>query len=194
MPTEIMASEESNGVKAVTTGTFDGVHRGHLLLLEALRNASAIRDLKPVAITFDRHPLEVVKPEVAPKLIMLPDLRDSLLRKEGIEVIRLEFDEALMRLSVAEWMEKMRHEMQARMIMVGYDNTFGRDGRTMQYSGYEEKANAAGLLLAVAPELPGVSSTGVRAAIGRGDIEVANEMLGREWSLLLRNSSARGLS
>ena len=67
--------------RVVTVGTFDGYHRGHAEVVACVHAIAAERDLSPMVITFDRHPLEVVAPERAPRMIMDPDRRDSLLRE-----------------------------------------------------------------------------------------------------------------
>ena len=69
--------------KAVTIGTFDGVHRGHRLVLETLKREARKRGLQPVAISFDRHPLELVAPERAPGNLTSTRRKEELLRREG---------------------------------------------------------------------------------------------------------------
>ena len=81
--------------KIVTTGTFDGVHRGHCKVLDFMKERGDELGLAPVVVTFDRHPLEVIAPERAPKLLMSPDDRDAALSALGVKVVRLCFDESL---------------------------------------------------------------------------------------------------
>ena len=58
--------------KAATVGTFDGVHIGHRAVIDTLKNAASGKGLSPLVITFDRHPLEVIAPQRAPKRLMSP--------------------------------------------------------------------------------------------------------------------------
>lgn len=178
-----MTTYKDSRERAVTTGTFDGVHRGHRLLLDSLKNESSRRGLVPLAVTFDRHPLDMVCPARAPKLLMLPDRRDAMLREEGIDVVRMAFTEDVMHLTVAQWMEKMHADLGAEMVMIGYDNTFGSDGRGMDTEGYRRNARTSGIELEVAPELPGVSSSRIRQAISGGNVAEAERLLGRSWML-----------
>ena len=116
--------------KIVTTGTFDGVHRGHCKVLDFMKERGVVLGLAPVVVTFDRHPLEVIAPERAPKLLMSPDDRDAALSALGVKVLRLGFDESLRRLTAAEWLRRMR-QADVEVVVVGYDNTFGCDGRSL---------------------------------------------------------------
>lgn len=136
-----------------------------------------------MVITFDRHPLEVVAPERAPLMLATADERDLLLRKAGVDVVRMHFDEELRSLTAAEWIDRMHARLGARMLVVGYDNRFGSDGRTMGFPDYRRLGSERGVAVEEAPEIPGVSSTLIRTAVAAGNVESAAEMLGRRYSL-----------
>lgn len=168
----------------VTTGTFDGIHRGHRLLLDRLEAAGAERGLEPVVVTFDRHPLAVIAPQRAPLLLMLPDVRDSILRdRYGLRVDRVAFDDTMRALTAARWMEHLRDTYAAAAVMIGYDNTFGCDGSSMSVADYERIGAALGMEVLEAPVLAGISSSAARKALARGDIDTVNDMLGYSWTL-----------
>ena len=167
----------------VSTGTFDGVHRGHQLLLTSLREASEAKGLSPLILTFDRHPLEVIAPERAPKLIMASEERDDIIRGLGVNVEEISFTEELRRLSAREWLDRLRREYGAGIVVLGYDNRFGSDGRSLSWDDYRRTAADLGLDFLQAPEIPGISSSAIRRAIAEGNIQGANEMLGRDWTL-----------
>lgn len=99
----------------VTVGTFDGVHRGHREVLADVSRLAAEEGLNPVVVTFDRHPLEIVAPERAPKLIMSATERDALLAQSGVEVVSVPFTEEVRRLTAAEWMRFARPLCDARI-------------------------------------------------------------------------------
>lgn len=168
--------------KIVTTGTFDGVHKGHRKVLDFMKERSAALGLSPAVVTFDRHPLEVIAPERAPKLLMSPDDRDAALSALGVEVVRLAFDESLRRLTAAEWLRRM-HRAGVGEVVVGYDNTFGCDGRSLRMEDYFRLGRDEGIAVEEAPLLPGVSSSLVRDALARGRVEEAARMLGRPYVL-----------
>lgn len=168
--------------KIVTTGTFDGVHKGHRKVLDFMKERGAALGLSPAVVTFDRHPLEVISPERAPKLLMSPDDRDAALSSLGVEVVRLAFDESLRRLTAAQWLRRM-HRAGVEEVVVGYDNTFGCDGRSLRMEDYFRLGSDEGMAVEEAPLLPGVSSTLVRDALARGRVEEAARMLGRPYVL-----------
>lgn len=168
--------------KIVTTGTFDGVHNGHRKVLDFMKERGAALGLSPAVVTFDRHPLEVISPERAPKLLMSPDERDAALSSLGVEVVRLAFDESLRRLTAAQWLRRM-HRAGVEEVVVGYDNTFGCDGRSLRMEDYFRLGRAEGIAVEEAPLLPGVSSTLVRDALADGRVEEGARMLGRPYVL-----------
>ena len=169
--------------RIVTTGTFDGLHRGHRLLLESLRMEGARRGWKPVVVTFDRHPLAMINPARAPHILMLPGERDARLRDLGFEVAEVHFDEEMRRLTAGEWMRRLRDEYGARVVMLGYDNTFGSDGTDLGIRDYEELGRGMGVEVLGCGVEPGVSSSDIRRALAAGDITGANAMLGYDWTL-----------
>ena len=81
--------------RIVTTGTFDGLHRGHRLLLDSLRREGERRGSQPLVVTFDRHPLAMINPTRAPHILMLPGERDARLRSLGYDVAEVHFDEQM---------------------------------------------------------------------------------------------------
>lgn len=169
--------------RIVTTGTFDGLHRGHRLLLESLRMEGERRGWKPVVVTFDRHPLAMINPARAPHILMLPGERDARLRNLGFEVAEVHFDEEMRRLTAGEWMRRLRDEYGARGVMLGYDNTFGCDGTDLGIRDYEELGRGMGVEVLSCGMEPGVSSSDIRHALAVGDIAGANAMLGYDWTL-----------
>ena len=184
---------DQNIQRAVTVGTFDGVHRGHKEVLRTLRERADALGLTPLVVTFDRHPLETVAPERAPRLLQERESRDALLRSEGVDVTEVAFTPGLCRLTAGEWIEVLRRDYGARLLISGYDNKFGSDGQRLAPADYVALGHAHGIEVVVAPELPGVCSSAIRAALGRGDVEKAGEMLGRRYRLEGRVESGRRL-
>ncbi|MDE5814037.1 MAG: riboflavin biosynthesis protein RibF, partial [Muribaculaceae bacterium] len=91
--------------KAVTIGTFDGVHRGHRLVLDTLKREAAARRLQATAISFDRHPLELVAPQRAPGNLTSTARKAELIRQEGVEPLILPFNEQLRSMRAYEWLD-----------------------------------------------------------------------------------------
>lgn len=170
-------------LRAATVGTFDGVHRGHRLVLDTLRREAATAGLQPAVITFSRHPLEVIAPRRAPKEIVTVAEKCSLLRRENVEVILLDFDRRMMEMSAREWMLHMQRDMGVRLIVVGHDNTFGTDGRSLSAADYVNLGRSLGIKTIVATVVEGCSSSLARHAVADGDMCRAAEILGRPYSL-----------
>ncbi len=165
--------------KAVTIGTFDGVHRGHQLVLDTLKREAEARGLQPVAITFDRHPLDLVAPERAPGRLMSTERKAELIRREGVEPLVLPFTEQLRKMRAYEWLDYIHRKYEVELLVAGYDNTFGSDGIDMSIADYKAMGDAIGIEVISAPEEEGVSSSAVRKAVKAGDIKKAIELLGR---------------
>ncbi|MDE7409974.1 MAG: riboflavin biosynthesis protein RibF [Muribaculaceae bacterium] len=164
--------------KAVTIGTFDGVHRGHRLVLDTLKREASLRGLQPVAITFDRHPLELVAPERAPGNLTTTARKAELIRLEGVEPLILPFTEQLREMRAYEWLDYIHRKYDVALLVAGYDNTFGSDGIDMSIADYKAMGDAIGIEVISAPEEEGVSSSAVRKAVKSGDIVKAKSLLG----------------
>lgn len=170
-------------MRAVTIGTFDGVHCGHREVIRRLKQISRANGLTPAVITFDRHPLEITAPDRAPKMITSIEDADRLLEAEGVEIIRIPFTEDLRRLTAREWMAELKVKHDVSAIVIGYDNRFGSDCRLLAAEDYARIGKDLGLLVTTAPEIEGCSSSAVRRAVSEGEIEKANNILGRQFSI-----------
>ncbi|MBO5444983.1 MAG: riboflavin biosynthesis protein RibF [Muribaculaceae bacterium] len=164
--------------KAATIGSFDGMHRGHLKVLEVLKEESGRRGLLPMAITFDRHPLELIAPERAPGNLMTAERKIELISDSDVVPILLPFTEQLRNTRVCDWLRYIRVKYDVRLVVLGYDNTFGSDGRDLTFKEYVEIGEATGVEIVCAPEVEGISSSAVRKAVKEGDIPSAIRMLG----------------
>ncbi|MBD5282381.1 MAG: riboflavin biosynthesis protein RibF [Bacteroides sp.] len=162
--------------RAAVIGVFDGVHRGHQFLLEQLKTEAERRDYQPVALTFDRHPLELVNPGAVPARICSLQERLQLLRRAGVEPIVLEFTPELRAMSAREFCAFIR-TLGVDLLLMGFNNRIGSDRKR----GAELIDEPIEII--VARELPegGVSSSAVRKAVGQGDMELAAKLLGRPF-------------
>lgn len=167
----------------ITTGTFDGIHRGHVELLHTLVSEAGRRGGEAVVVTFDRHPLAVIAPTRAPHMLTLPGERNARLRSYGVTVEETHFDETMRSMNAEEWMRLLHCSYGADTLLLGYDNTFGCDGVDLSMRDYEMLGVRNGLEVLCAPMVPGVSSSAIRRALAAGDIDGANRMLGYEWAM-----------
>lgn len=170
----------------VTIGAYDGLHRGHRLVLDAVRAQAAARGQLSSVVTFDRHPASVVRPASAPKLLTDLAQKLELLEDSGIDVtVVIHFDEEQSKQTAADFVQTVLVDcLAARGVVVGEDFHFGH-GRQGNVVFLEERGAEQGFsvdpvpLMALHEGEPPVSSTAIRHALGRGDVAEAARMLGR---------------
>lgn len=179
--------------RIVTTGTFDGLHLGHVELLKSMQLWGEARGLRPLIVTFDRHPLTEIAPERVPGLLMLPDERNARLRDMGFDVEEMPFDARMRRITAAQWMDMLQSVFDARTIVLGYDNTFGSDGISMDIQGYVALGRELGIEVLSAPMVEGISSSAIRKALAETRIGDADKMLGYSWQIAGRVVHGRGM-
>ena len=159
--------------RAVAIGSFDGVHRGHVAVVEAIRGT----ELEPTVVTFDPHPRIALGNRV--ELLTTLDRRLELLDAAGVEaVVVATFDAALQQLTPEEFAERYLRATGAEAVVAGEDFRFG-----VRRSGDLALLERLGFEIVVVPALPGVSSTGIRTALAEGDVIRAASMLGRPFEL-----------
>ncbi|MEU0567266.1 bifunctional riboflavin kinase/FAD synthetase [Nonomuraea sp. NPDC005983] len=171
---------QGSGRSVVTIGVFDGVHRGHQRV--AGRAVAAARELglRCVAVTFEPHPAEVVRPGSHPARLTSPRRRAELLTGLGVdEVYTVEFSLELSRLSPADFAQSvLADRLRAAVVVVGEGFRFGH-----RAAGEVETLRALGekydFTVEEVPLLDAVSSTVVRERLVAGDVEGAALDLGR---------------
>ncbi len=174
----------------VTVGTFDGLHRGHQRVLAEVVGRAQGRGLTSLLVTFDPHPLEVLDPAAAPKLLTLPDEKQELLAGTGLgRVVVLPFTREVAQQSPEEFIRRLRAEHALKELVLGYDHAFGR-GRSGDEALVRRLGAAEGFVVAVVDAVredgQPISSTLIRAAVAHGDLAGAARWLGRPYGLLGR--------
>ena len=180
---------------AVTVGMFDGVHRGHRHILSALERVSAHRGLRPVVVTFDCHPRQVLSAERAEAFrVNTNEERYRLLEECGVEeVVEVHFTKESARLSACEFFEQvLLRRLHCGALVLGYDNMFGSRERD-DFDRLPSLAESHGVSVTVDTPLVvegiAVSSTQVRKALQRGDVGHAATLLGygyRLWGTVVK--------
>jgi riboflavin kinase/FMN adenylyltransferase len=173
---------------ALAVGNFDGVHRGHAALLAELADRARRWKGPAVALTFDPHPLVLLRPgQVVPALTATAE-RARLLRELGADhVVTLRVIPALLQLSAEEFFKQViQGRFAARAIVEGPNFGFGR-GRAGTVETLGRLCEAAKIELAIVHpvQLDGaeVSSSRIRAALQAGEVDVAERLLGRPYRL-----------
>jgi len=166
-------SELERKPRAVAVGSFDGVHRGHLAVVAALRGT----DLEPTVVTFDPHPRIALGNKV--ELLTTLDRRLELLDDAGVAaVVVAAFTPELQRLPPEDFAARYLREIGVEAVVAGEDFRFG-----VRRSGDLGLLERLGFEIVVVPEIPEVSSTVIRTALGEGDVVGAAAMLGRPFEL-----------
>jgi riboflavin kinase/FMN adenylyltransferase len=178
----------------VTMGTFDGVHRGHHAVLAEVTRRARASGLTSVLVTFDPHPLAVVNPPAAPKLLTLPEEKQDLVTAQGIDrFVLMPFTPAVAQLDAAAFVRRLREEFTMRALVMGYDHGFGR-GRAGDVELVQRLAQQDGFAMAVVDAVRDqgqpISSTLIRTALAHGDLEAAQRWLGRSYGI--RGTVVRG--
>lgn len=172
----------------VTVGTFDGVHRGHWAVLETLVRYARADGLSSTLVTFDPHPLRIVRPEHAPRLLTTPAEKIEMLAQSDLDYVALvQFTKELSTYSPRRFVDEILLEgLGMRRLVIGYDHGFGR-GRSGDVDTLREIGQEVGFAVdVVAPVLVDgepVSSSAIRTALAAGDVETAGGALGRPYSL-----------
>jgi len=176
------------GGTVITVGTFDGVHRGHWEVLTEIRRRALATGRRSVLVTFHPHPLQIVKPEVAPRLLTTPDEKKEILAESGVEyAVFVRFTPALSRYSPERFVQEILVDgLGVRELVIGYDHGFGR-GRSGDADTLRRLGRRFGFDVDVVPPVPmgdeAVSSTLIRKAVAEGRMERARAGLGRPYSL-----------
>jgi len=169
----------------ITTGTFDGVHVGHLAIIRRLNKLAQTVDGESVLITFHPHPRRVLYPESAGKdllLICSQEEKQMLLRETGLDhLIIIEFTPEFAKITSNEFVEKLLVEkLNARMVVIGFNHQFGYN-REGDFSFLYRLGRKFGFEVEEIPEQDihneSVSSTKIRKALLEGNIQRANAYL-----------------
>ena len=170
-----------------TVGMFDGVHAGHRFLLDFISQEAARRNLSTQVITFTNHPLSIVRPEAAPKLLSSPEQKLGLILSNGIDdIVMLDFTPELQNLSAQQFIKLLRDNFGVTHLAMGFNNSFGND-RSLKFEDFQKIGKEAGIEIIQTPEYTDnnnkVSSSVIRRLINDGDVASASKLLGRKFSL-----------
>ena len=194
-------------VAVVTTGFFDGVHLGHRHVLETVVSSARERGEEAVVVTFWPHPRTVLQQDARDfRILNTREEKKALLQDLGIDRVEvLPFTREFAALTAVQYIQMLHDKFGATLIVMGYDNRIGSDKKTFKEIEAYCSLNTSSLrssslptsLRAVGP-LPfmwpraatgsgkqhaSISSTIIRNAILEGDVAVANEMLGYEYTM-----------
>lgn len=172
----------------VTVGTFDGVHLGHQEIFREIARRARVTGRRSVLVTFDPHPLRVVRPADAPPLLSTPREKKEILAESGVDyAVFLRFTPVLQQYPPRRFVEEILvGRLGMSELVIGYDHGFGR-GREGGVDTLREIGAEMGFDVDVVEAVVGgeaaISSTRVRRMLAAGDVEDAARLLGRPYSL-----------
>ena len=178
----------------VTMGTFDGVHRGHQAVLAEVTRRARAGKLASVLVTFEPHPLAVLNPAAAPKLLTLAAEKEALVQAQGIDrFVLMPFTPAVAQLDAEAFVGRLCDEYGMHELVMGYDHGFGR-GRAGDVELVERLARQRDFRMAVVDAVRDdgqpISSTLIRTAVAHGDLDSGARWLGRPYAI--RGKVVRG--
>jgi riboflavin kinase / FMN adenylyltransferase len=183
----------------ISIGNFDGVHRGHQLMIRTLVHQARSENLPAVVFTFEPHPIHLLRPEHAPPELMGIEERAAVLESLGVDcVIAYPTDRALLNLSAEEFFQQILcDQLQAKGLVEGPNFYFGKN-RAGDVHLLRTLCDRAGMFFSVVE--PGlcdgrmISSSEVRKAIQSGEVALAAKMLGRFYQIkgMVEHGEERG--
>ena len=166
-------------------GTFDGLHKGHQKVIDnAIAEAKQCNGVT-VLVTFDAHPMTILRPERVPKRVLAADIMDEILETLQVDyILRLPMNQDLLNMSPSDFLHHLCDGLDVVGMVVGTNFTFGAKGvgtpKTMI-----DALTSKGIHIIVEPLLPTlegpISSTAIRKAIEEGRMEDATSWLGRPY-------------
>jgi len=172
----------------VALGTFDGVHKGHLQIIERLLEISEKENLKPIIVTFFPHPSHVLTPEKPLKLINSIEERVQLIKNVGVESVYVqEFTQEFSNQSAFDFVTKVLiKELHLKFLIVGHDHSFGKN-KEGNFKMLEKLGKQFDFKLVKIPPFyldnEVISSTLIRKIIELGDFDMVNKYLGYPFCL-----------
>jgi len=173
---------------AITIGNFDGVHRGHRAMLDRIKEKAAELGVASCVLTFEPHPREFFAPQAAPARLTRLAAKLAVLRDAGVDRVHVERFDAKFSSQAPDRFVKdvLVGGLGCAWLLVGRDFRYGAK-RSGDFVQLQQSAKEHGFELEGMPEVRSdghrISSSAVRDALGRGDLEGADALLGRPYSI-----------
>jgi riboflavin kinase / FMN adenylyltransferase len=179
-----------SGPLFLAIGVFDGVHRGHQAVISTSAEHAQSANGTPVVVTFDPHPMKVLRPREAPHLLTATQHKIRLIRDLGVQhLLVIKFDKSFAATAPEDFVQQLvTNSKPLREICVGHEWSFGKDRRgnlaLLRKLGAQFDFHVVGIPAVTLPNGEPVSSTAIRHAVEAGDLAKAGEMLGHHYTIL----------
>ena len=175
------------GSTVATIGMFDGVHLGHVTLINEVKRIARERHLQSAVITFAQHPQAVLRSDSDIKMLLTTADKVAQIERHGIDVtVLLDFTLSLSRHTSRQFLQLLRDRYGVAVLVVGYDHRFGHDPNE-SFADYVQHGKDLGIDVLKAPEYLGeyapVSSSIIRRLIASGKVDDAMRCMGRPYTL-----------
>ena len=185
--TDVTSSPWPGERAVITIGMYDGLHLGHRTVISQVRARAAELGARSVVVTFDRHPMSIVRPESAPRLLTTLDQKLELLAGTGVDAaVVVSFNDEQSNETAVDFVERVVvGALHTQAVFVGSDFHFGhmRQGNVTLLREMGERHGFTAEPVRLVPRADGVdepvSSTAIRRALAGGEIDTATRMLGR---------------
>jgi len=172
-----------------TVGFFDGLHAGHRFLIEELKTLAKNQKLKSIVVTFAVHPRKVLDVDFHPEILTPLPEKLTQLESMGIDgCVILDFNTEMAKLSAYEFLKViLKEQFNVHTLLVGHDHRFGHN-RTDGFPEYKKYGEALGMKIIQATRFntemdKHISSSEIRNALKKGEVELANRLLTYEYSI-----------
>src|SRR6266545_3117021 len=171
-------------------GVFDGVHRGHQAVISTSAEHAQSANGTPVVVTFDPHPMKVLRPREAPHLLTATQHKIRLIRDLGVQhLLVIKFDKSFAATAPEDFVQQLvTNSKPLREICVGHEWSFGKGRRgnlaLLRKLGAQFDFHVVGIPAVTLGNGEPVSSTAIRHAVEAGDLAKAAEMLGHQYTIL----------
>lgn len=182
----------------MTIGNFDGVHLGHLALLQHMQNKASVGKMASLVVTFANHPAEFFKPYAPFYRVTTEEQKCRLIKNCGIEYLQvMEFNAQLANQTAEQFFLSFLSQFRLAHVILGHDAVLGsgRQGNQQEIYRLADKYhfNVSYLPPVLAEGLP-ISSSTIRTAIASGNFKATERQLGRKYSLAIRASGQKSFT
>jgi riboflavin kinase/FMN adenylyltransferase len=172
----------------ISVGAFDGIHRGHRMIIEKMISESRKTGLKTLLFTFHPHPKKILSPSEKLELLTVFEEKKILLGRFDLDyVLFYPFNISFARLTGKDFLELLKEKYKVRKLLLGYNHTFGNDrlydDRIILKTAEQLDFNTERLPVVEIDRIP-VSSSTIRRRIKSYDIKTANKLLGYDYLML----------
>ncbi len=179
----VILDQGPGGARVLALGTFDGVHLGHQALLKAGKEYARTHGIQLRVCSFDRHPLEVLRPEMAPAQLTTAAEKERLMASFGVDELQLlHFTREMADMPPEDFLKMLRESVDLKAVVAGWNYTFGKGGKGNADMLRQDGAKRGYDVIIVPPvktaEGEVISSTLIRENLKQGHTAEAEKLTG----------------